>query len=432
MVRANKHNVPLHRQIDVLPTDVVSTFHCLKCSKAFHLDVPQVALSSADAAVNKDGDFATWCLQPTITNSSSNSGAVSPRTEAMPAVSMLFDVTGSVELAQTLFDRLSCATHQDYPRCSDCCEAHVDEMEAALLKLDGLRSAYQQLLLSSSFAESKINNDNNDDEASRLDEELLRLERDHAELRSAERELDEALAHEEQRAAHLRADAADVAEREAQYWKHVTQCGVDEAEIGEEAQYLDHRLKVAKAELTRLLSTSTLDEAFHMQLLGHAGLVNGMKLTKLPAPEPDQAETNAAWSYLVLLLQVLADAAGTSFTSHTLMPKGNWSSIEARGPSSTKSVLELHLGAGGWFPSSRHDKALVGYLSCVDELVQDLLRKCPGVGEPPAVIKSAAGLIGGMPIRVGKSNAEQWSQAIRSLLLVLKWCIRAVTLLKSS
>jgi len=407
----NKKRTPanLEKLVEILPPTVSTNLQCLKCGKLFGIEFP--AAHTSEATPNSH-HFSCWSTQPL-------------RLEG--GMGVLCDVNGSMAMLETLYDILCDATKTDYPRCGECSRKHGEEMSRNLMRLCNLRTKYAAVL------------DNfptvvGDKDEAAIDAELAQLEAQCQAEELSLASLHASIETEHSIGKQLEEKKQDLAMHESQYWLEVNQSVVDESAAAEESHYLDTRLARAQKELDRLVCTNLINETFYLCTEGHYGTINGYRLGKVPSPAPDNEETNAAWSYMVLLLHTLANVSETKFSLYRLVPRGNLSYVETLVP--RPDVYELYAGAGGWFPSARYDKAMCGYLTCVQDVVEELQRKFPGVGEPPVSIKGGAvcarEIVGQHSVKIAAGTDETWTTAMKNVMIILKWCIRVLAVHKGS
>lgn len=241
--------------------------------------------------------------------------------------------------------------------------------------------------------------------------ELAALDLEEAEL---QRNLDSQRLHEE----HLQ-------DQEDELWSRSEDFQLDADECDEEIAAATASLRDASSELERLCSTNMLDQMFRISLDGPLGSINQFRLGTLP---PEHAvpwdEINAAWGQACLLLEVLTKRSSAPMTRFRLLPRGSFSSVE---PLHGAGVLELRGDGSSFMGGKRFDAAMVAFLACLQELLRFLLRE---VGDfratHPLPHRISGDTVGGCCVRLQHHRTEEWSSALRHMLMDLKWAIWAV------
>lgn len=207
-------------------------------------------------------------------------------------------------------------------------------------------------------------------EEQRLLEELKAFDREEEELRD---ELEKHRRHEEQ-----------LNREEDDFWLGVASHQLDLAEIEDERAATASGIQYATSELNRLKRTNVLNDMFHISHEGEFGTINGLRIGRLPDQPVQWEEINAAWGQACLLLDALVKKCGVT-TQYRLLPRGNYSAIQAGG-----DVLDLHSGDGGlgrFFSDRKYDLAMSAFLGCLKEVTR-LLQRDPHA--PPLPLRSRA------------------------------------------
>eukprot|EP00759_Apiculatamorpha_spiralis_P031408 PhF_6_TR3303/c0_g1_i1/m.4656/K08334/BECN, VPS30, ATG6; beclin len=400
----HRRPVPTESIIEVVPSLSLSTttFTCLKCGKVYNIDFPATHVTEKS---KNEIEFPSWA-----------------QTKIVPpeGTSILCDASGVMKLVEILYDHLSTITEVDYPRCTDCCEKHLDDMGQKLKMLIELRDAYEDQIERLGQIENTSEEDREgDEELQSLTSLVKQAEEEYERLLALEREVEE-------REKTLEENGKTLSKEEEAFWVEWNLVEAQQAERKESQLHWETRLDSQRKELTRLMKTNVLNECFHLSVDGHYATVNGLRIGKLPTPSPEATEVNAAWSNLVLLLMSLASAVGLQFARFTLVQKGSFSYVETKGP--RPEQYELYQGAGGWFPASRHDKGISMYMVCLEQLVTELKRKYAGVGEPPVAItiKDDDVVVGKWSVMMNKSSGEGWTMGMKNVVTILKWCVKVV------
>ena len=130
-------------------------------------------------------------------------------------------------------------------------------------------------------------------------------------------------------------------------------------------------------------------------------------------------EINAAWGQCCLLLQTMANACKYTFREYRLIPLGSTPRvIDAKGPYDLFGPVTL-------WGSYGYDRAMVGFLTCLDEFAgfaraKDVSRGLASVLDLPYKIEGDK--IDGKTIRLSLSfnRDEKWTAALKLMLANLK------------
>jgi beclin 1 len=214
--------------------------------------------------------------------------------------------------------------------------------------------------------------------------------------------------------------------------------------------------------LEKLERTNVYNDAFCIGHDGVFGTINGLRLGRIagvavrllfrlffsPSPplirgQVDWAEINAAWGQTVLLLQTMARRLDFTFEKfvictrpqHTmltttrswrLVPMGSFSRIERT--SGDKASYELHgsgdLALGRLLHNRRFDFGMVAFLDCLRQLAAHVRAQDGAVELPHGIAKDR---IGDMSIKLQFNQEENWTRALRHVLLALKILLKWTT-----
>jgi Apg6 BARA domain len=215
---------------------------------------------------------------------------------------------------------------------------------------------------------------------------------------------------------------------ESEYWALFGEFAADAHVCQAQQAEVCHALSTKRAMLESLVSTHTLNDAFHVWHDGHFGTINRFRLGRLPSQPVDWHELNAAWGLAAHLLYCVQKTLRVEFRAWKILPHGSFSRIQRR---SDENVFELYgssdISLGRLFWYRRFDQAMVGFLQCVSELGQYTAKRdrSRNFKLPHTIDKDR---IGEGSIRSQFNNEEAWTKALKCTLTNLKYIVAFVTL----
>eukprot|EP01064_Diplonema_japonicum_P011680 TRINITY_DN1911_c0_g3_i1.p1 TRINITY_DN1911_c0_g3~~TRINITY_DN1911_c0_g3_i1.p1 ORF type:complete len:415 (+),score=78.92 TRINITY_DN1911_c0_g3_i1:82-1326(+) len=327
------------------------------------------------------------------------------------------------EMHQTVSALLQYAADKvntDLPLCRECCElvswgpgGFAEKLKSNTTDSEVYQSKLEELQREPSEKEEVA--DSELEELKKVEAELLEaLKQAEAEDRTVQAELDAA-----------ESDRKAMEEEVERFWGNLSDLAVAETDLKETSNKLERQLTLHKADLTRLTNTNILNQAFHIWFDGHYGTINKLRLGKLQSQPVEQNEVNAAWGYAAQLLVILLRIWGVRTSRYKVIPKGSFSIVQKYG-SKTNQNLELWSGATGLWASTRYDNAVMGFACCIDELCRNCLAMFPNEKRIPYPINDD--LVGGLSVKMAASQTdENWTRALKFLLLDLKWAVCMTT-----
>ncbi|KAI9807703.1 MAG: autophagy protein 6 [Phylliscum demangeonii] len=412
-----------------------------------------------------------------------NSGAAS---------SAAASLSHQMERSLRLFEIVSARSDIDHPICSECTEILVEQLQQRLERATRERDTFLAFLKQVSAdvgpppdpdPDEDAAGDGPHDDGHRRTQAALDQTR-HAEgtawaelrrLEGQRRALDGGLGQ-------VRGEAGALDGDEERFWRARNAFGLRRAAVASARDGVRRQLAHDTGQLQRLRRTNVYNDCFCIGHDGYFGIINGLRLGRLPAQPVDWAEINAAWGQTVLLLATVADRLGFVFDGYRLRPMGSSSKIEkmewppaalhalparppppppppsssspsssaatatattpptARPPPPKITILELYssgdLPLGRMFLHRRFDSAMLAFLDCLRQLGDFLQRRRP----PPAAAAAAperepaaGGLllpyaikkdkIGDASIKLGFNQDEAWTRACKYTLTCCKFVL---------
>lgn len=279
------------------------------------------------------------------------------------------------------------ASRVSHPLCESCAEDARDlldrELRDAQAKLDTLALMERELerlaLVDGDLEMSEADKARWQRRQDTMVRDLDSLQKEQQRLEITLREHDEEAQALKRELASLEAQEHDLEREEAEFWKtYHAQSDEIEQLVNNNAR-LQAQLEHDREILAQLEKTSAYEDVFYIEEL-ESGMasINGLRLGRLPpgsarAKSEEQVEwteINAAWGQAALLLSVLMRQLNYGGREYKVVPRGSFSTVERL--DDDKAVYELY-GTKDWqlgrlFHSRRFDQAMVGFLSCVEDL----------------------------------------------------------------
>jgi beclin 1 len=302
-------------------------------------------------------------------------------------------------------------TQQDQPLCFECTDFFVADLEARLKASEQEREAccsiLEDLLAEEASSSSQLQP---------LRKELPLLEKEEAallkELGHLQREQEDV----QRQAALAERQQEELDAQCEEHWRAYNACLVADMMVAERRMSLDQHLQMEVEELAQLNRTNILNEAFHIWFDGHFGTINNFRLGKTPSEQVEWNEINAAWGHAALLLSTVARLRCVPWLKHQVVPMGSFSTVEP-------GRYELYGGAPVFWASSRFDKAMVGFLWCLNEVLQAERART----QEPVPYDIQDDKIGGLTIKLAANEPDQWTRALKFVLTNLKWLVGALS-----
>jgi len=181
------------------------------------------------------------------------------------------------------------------------------------------------------------------------------------------------------------------------------------------------RIRQVSTHLDMMKRTNVFDDAFFIFHDGHFGTINGLRLGRLPSVSVEWEEINTGLGQCVLLLDVLAQrckAKQFKFSKFELYPMGSFSFIKEKKKSNP--IVHHMYGSTGLFGYKQCDSALECFCQCIKQFA-DWMRQQDNKFYLRYPIKGH--LVGGKSIRFAQSTEENWTQALKYMVIDLKYLL---------
>ena len=178
-------------------------------------------------------------------------------------------------------------------------------------------------------------------------------------------------------------------------------------------------------QLHRFMQINVLNDAYYIWFSGPFATINGFRVGKLSNfPQVDWPEINAGLGQAALVVSSIAIKARYSFKNYRVSPMGSFAKINRL--DDRRQIFNLYTdGSFSLFASTKKNfnGALIGLLTCVEELGQHVMNLDPTLTLPYEIVTSGTdGKINHLSICYG-GDEEQWTKALKFLLTCIKWII---------
>ena len=339
-----------------------------------------------------------------------------------------------------IFDIASEKTKHDFPLCETCAKEVEMSIEKMCEDLEEECEKYERAIASLDFSKVGGGREGEGDKKEgekkrqeRLEELELQLqhalEKDKAIELEVER-LELELEKQKVRKRALQRNAARVKKAEFEIWHEANQFEIDAKSLKEERDALETKLERASTQLDLLRRTNVYNDAFHIWHDGPFGTINGFRLGRTSTVPVEWDEINAAWGMATLLLQSLANAMKIEFRSHALRPMGSFPAVcEINANTNMVSKCYDLFGPVNIMTSHKYDRAICGFLACLDELGRHFAQRDFEMGVEPVFrypYSIEADKVDGKKVTFTFNRDEKWTAALKLVLTDLKMAVSYV------
>lgn len=206
---------------------------------------------------------------------------------------------------------------------------------------------------------------------------------------------------------------------EKTYWNTFNQ--LEEVSLKNERNknILMSKYKIYENEIKQFSNISILDSVFNITCNDKYGVINGAKLGFDTSIAVD--EINAGMGYIIFLTSIVAMKFSFEFSKYELVPMGNYSKIVNK---KTGIIYELNTTGISKISTDKFNEALVYYLEALKEMNDFFISNgkvsSSKISDTELSIKIGSEDINGFSIKYDSSKPENWSQAMKYLLILLK------------
>ena len=401
-------------------------WHCAKCAALLPAEVSQPApgMPRLEIGGEAEGRQGTRVEESFVLLHAADVAMTTEHGEANASQDNAGGMEAHFRALERLFKAATEVSEFEHPLCSDCSRLVLEELTRQAEDAEDEAAAYEAAAARLASAREASSADDDAASAAAAAEAEAEEAREEARCRSLRAEL----AAVEAELQSLRGAEASVQVLEEAHHHALNAHHLELHHHLEERDSVLRQLDTAHAQLQVLRHANVFDDAFHIWHDGSFGTFSGFRLGRLPGVNVEWDEINAAWGQACLLLQSLANHCRVTFTQHRLLPMGSTPRIADR-----KGVYELY-GPVNVFWSVRYDRAMVGFLTCLDELgafarSRDLAH---GVAPNDAFAlphRIEGDRIDGKTIKLSMNRNELWTAALKLMLSDLKavmaWCCGA-------
>ena len=171
-------------------------------------------------------------------------------------------------------------------------------------------------------------------------------------------------------------------------------------------------------------SNNIFSDLFEISIKDKFGIINGCAFND-PLNYSHFDNINAGWGYIAFLTKLISIKYKIDIANYELIPLGNFSVIRAKINNKVEQ-FELYLSDK---QNSRilFNCAMLNYLDYLNEVMKKLIEQkileekkmemCPKIDE---------GKINGISIKIESENLDDWYQAMKNLLIILKYLIAQI------
>lgn len=171
--------------------------------------------------------------------------------------------------------------------------------------------------------------------------------------------------------------------------------------------------------LNKLMQINVINDAFFIWYSGSFATINNFRLGNLPSKPIEWTEINAALGQAVLVVSIIAEKADVRFKRYNLSPMGSFSKITSEDKRTSYSLFTD--GSFSLFPKRNFNAALTGFITCVQELGEHVVKHDPTLCLPYNIDVDDS-KIGDISFLLGVDD-EIWTRALKFLLADIKWII---------
>ncbi|XP_057585745.1 beclin-2 [Hippopotamus amphibius kiboko] len=326
--------------------------------------------------------------------------------------------------ASDIFDILSGERDVDHPLCEDCTDNLLEQLDVQVTITESEIQNYKCCLETREWI--------SEDERETLQEKLKGLELEEARL---VQELEEVEKNQERTAADLKAAQAETEmldQQEKQYRKDYSKLKWQKLELYDALSSVETQLWYSQIQWDQLEKTNIFNATFEIWHDGALPTINNFRLGCLPTVPVCWNEINAAWGQTALLLLALSNTIGLEFQRYQLIPCGNHSHLK----SLTDDCTELPLFSNGKnvFLHNKFDQAMMAFLDCMQQFKEVAEKGGSGLRLPYKIhvkkgLMEDPGSGGGFyPIRTHSNTEEEWTKALKLMLINFKCSLTWVSL----
>ncbi|PIN02170.1 Beclin-like protein [Handroanthus impetiginosus] len=338
----------------------------------------------------------------------------------------------TITVLSRAFEIATTQTQVEQPLCLECMRVLSDKLDKEVEDVNRDINAYEACLqLLEGEAKTVLS-----------DAEFLKKK---LEIEEEERKLEAAIAETEKQYAEVTAELKELElksdrfkELEERYWQEFNNFQFQMISHQEERDAILAKIEVSQAHLEQLKRINVLNDAFPISHDGEFGTINNFRLGRLPNVQVEWDEINAAWGQACLVLHTMAQYFRPKFAySIKITPMGSYPRITDANnktyellPRESKTIkaFDFSFGPVNLFWSTRYDKAMTLFLTCLKDFAEFANSKDKENNIPPEKCfklpyKIENDKVGGLSITQSFNKHEYWTKALKHTLCNLKWAL---------
>lgn len=335
-------------------------------------------------------------------------------------------VKRQLQLAEQYFNAVSSQSSVDHPLCNECACDILHSIEDHIVFSEESRFRYEECL--KKWTE-EYEEDGGDALEKTLEEEVEQLKLEEAKLKKELADIEEKRHKVKDEFREAQRELKELRDEDSELHR---QYNLQQAEmlcLQDEVKSTEYQTTYATEQLKKLTKTNILSLSFYIWHQGLFGTINGLRLGRLVTVPVEWGEINAAWGQCALLLHCLARYAELEFQKYKVVPCGNQSMVEQQPEKAGRSPILLPLYTSGGYRfmlDSKFDRAMVGYLDCLNQLKVHIEKVSEGYKLPYKIEKDR--LVDedqgkSYLIRMQGNSPEHWTKALKYMLTNLQWAI---------
>lgn len=329
-----------------------------------------------------------------------------------------FGFSSTITVLKRAFEIATTQTQVEQPLCLECMRVLSEKLDKEIEDVNKDIEAYEACL-------KRLEGEprNFISEADFL-KEKLKIEEEERKLEAAIEEIEKQNADVNAELKALEIKSTKFKELEERYWHEFNNFQYQLITHQEERDAILAKIEVSQAHLDLLKKTNVLNDAFPIGHDGEFGTINNFRLGRLPKIPVEWDEINAAWGQACLLLHTMSQYFRPKFQSRIkILPMGSYPRIV----DSNNNTYEL-FGPVNLFWSTRYDKAMTTFLTCLKEFAEFAYLKDQENNIPPEKCfklpyKIEFDKVESYSITQSFNKHENWTKALKYTLCNLKWAL---------
>ncbi|KAJ1977278.1 autophagy protein [Dimargaris xerosporica] len=333
-------------------------------------------------------------------------------------------VSQKAETQSRLLDMVMERSELRHPLCQGCAEGLLELLDKHLHAAERENEFYQQWSKNIEVDTLSVK------EQKRINAEIRqKAERERA-LEESVQELENQYAQVVRDLQSLAQEEAALEQEETAFWRQLNQFQVQLDDFQNDRETTNLQYAHLSNQLMALQRTNVYNDTFTITYDRSFGIINGLRLGRLPSCPVEWSEINAAWGQTLFLLHTVARKLNYSFQHYHLVPLGSFSRIEKTDDDHASYELygtgDLHFGR--LLQNRRFDHAMVAFLHCLQQ-IGDLIHHHDATLVLP--YPTHKDKVGGVSIKLQFGQEETWTRALRYALINCKWVLAFAASFKS-